>query len=85
MPQIFELFKSEKELLPKLAFKLHLIEADYFPTNETQLEALALEGIDIQYMSGTSHFPMLENPDELNRLLENAIDSVLTEVKNNSY
>jgi len=76
MPQIFDIYKVQKELLPKLKFKLHLINVDYIPTNEELLKKYVPAGYDILYMKGTYHFPMLENPAELNRLLQQVIDNL---------
>jgi len=76
MPQIFDIYKVQKELLPKLKFKLHLINVDYIPTNEELLKKYVPAGYDILYMKGTCHFPMLENPAELNRLLQQVIDNL---------
>jgi sigma-B regulation protein RsbQ len=75
-PAIFTIFESEKELLPKLKFKLYLINVDYMPTNEEPLKQYAGSGYEVLHMKGTSHFPMLEDPDGLNRLLEQAIQKV---------
>lgn len=76
MPQIFDIYKVQKELLPKLKFKLHLVNVDYIPTNEELLKKYVPAGYDVLYMKGTCHFPMLENPAELNRLLQQVIDNL---------
>jgi pimeloyl-ACP methyl ester carboxylesterase len=76
MPQIFDIYKMQKELLPKLKFKLHLINVDYIPTNEELLKKHVPSGYDVMYMKGTCHFPMLENAVELNRLLQQVIDKI---------
>ncbi|MDB5278258.1 MAG: alpha/beta hydrolase [Ferruginibacter sp.] len=69
----FEKDQLEKRLLPGLQPNLHLINADYTPTNEAALKNLVKSGYDLAVIKGTSHFPMIENPAELNRLLELAI------------
>ena len=69
----FNMDKLEARLLPELQLTLHLINADYMPTNEEALKRYAINGYDLVEIKGTSHFPMLENPDELNRLLEQTI------------
>ena len=81
-PQIFELYKTEQALLPQLKFKLHLINTDYMPTNEEPLRKYAGSGYEVHHMKGTSHYPMIENPDELNKQLQLAIDPITAE-KNN--
>ena len=75
-PEIFYMFKTEKELLPQLKFKLYLINVDYMPTNEEPLKKYAGEGYDLMHMKGTCHFPMLENPKVLNELLEKTIHKI---------
>jgi sigma-B regulation protein RsbQ len=69
-PEIFKLFETEKKLLPQLKLKLYIINVDYMPTNEEPLKQYAGSGFEVLHIKGTSHYPMLENPDELNKLLE---------------
>lgn len=66
----------EKKLLPQLKLKLFLINTDYIPTNEAPLKQYATSGYEVLNMKGTCHYPMLENPDELNLLLQKAIDKI---------
>lgn len=79
MPQFFELYEAEKRLLPQLRHKLHLINVDNTPTNETPLKQYAKAGYEILHLKGTSHYPMLENPEALNRLLQQSIDEIARE------
>lgn len=75
--EIFRMDKVEKELLPKLKVKLYLINVDYsMPTNEEALKANTTKGYEVIHMPGTSHYPMLENPDVLNKLLEETIHKI---------
>jgi pimeloyl-ACP methyl ester carboxylesterase len=76
MPQVFNMFQTEKELLPKLKLKLYLINVDYMPTNEEPLKQYAGNGYEVLHMEGTCHFPMIENPGELNRLLQQCIQKI---------
>jgi pimeloyl-ACP methyl ester carboxylesterase len=76
MPEIFDLFETEQKLLPKLKFKLYLVNVDYMPTNEIPLKQYAKHGYEVLHMPGTCHFPMLENPDELNTLLQQVIQKI---------
>jgi len=75
-PEIFKSFETEKELLPQLQFKLYLINVDYIPTNEAPLKQYAGHGYEVLHMNGTCHFPMLENPDGLNKLLQETIHKI---------
>ncbi|MVM37664.1 alpha/beta fold hydrolase [Spirosoma sp. HMF3257] len=70
-------YKLEQDLLPKLPCKLHLINVDYSPTDEGPLQQYVTAGYEVHHMAGTSHFPMIENPHELNRLLE---ETIITEI-----
>lgn len=72
-PEIFKMYQIEQELLPNLLLKLYLINVDYMPTNEKALEKNAINGYEILYMHGTCHYPMLESPLELNKILEKII------------
>ncbi len=76
MSEIFTLSDVEKKLLPHLKLKLHLINVDYQLTNEEPLKKYAGSGYEVLNMKGTCHYPMLENPDELNLLLQKAIDKI---------
>lgn len=79
MPEFFELYKRERKLLPKIRLKLHLINVDNTPTDEKPLKKYCSSGYDVRHMKGTSHYPMLENPQELNRLLRQAIEEISRE------
>ena len=76
MPELFNVYKRERKLLPKIRLKLHLINVDNTPTNEAPLKKYCSSGYDIRLMKGTSHYPMLENPKELNRLLQQTIEDI---------
>ncbi|MEO7423774.1 MAG: alpha/beta hydrolase [Fibrobacteria bacterium] len=78
-PEIFEMWRTEKELLPLLDHKLNLINVDYFPTNEEPLQHYARNGYALIRMEGTCHFPMLENPRALNAALDQAIANIRKE------
>lgn len=77
-PQIFELYETERRLMPRLTHKMHLINVDYIPTNEAPLKQYS-EGYEVLNMKGTSHYPMLENPQLLNDLLRQSIEEIARE------
>ncbi|HLA56479.1 MAG TPA: alpha/beta hydrolase [Flavobacterium sp.] len=79
MPEVFKMYETEERLLPQLNHKLHLINVDYIPTNEAPLKKYAGSGYEVLHMKGTSHYPMLENPQKLNQLLQQAIDDIARE------
>lgn len=65
--------ERKMELLKGLRHKLYLINVDYFPTNENELEKILGDNYELMSLEGTCHYPMLENPDRLNELLEKTI------------
>jgi pimeloyl-ACP methyl ester carboxylesterase len=77
VPEIFGIDRVEREFLPRLALKLHLINVDYFPTNEEPLRRYLPKGYSLTHLGGTCHFPMLENPGALNAALEGSIAGIL--------
>ena len=64
----------EKAQLRRLPFKLFLINSDYRPIDEEALAKYAPFGYEIIPVYGAGHFPMVEQPVQLNA----AIDSALT-------
>lgn len=79
---VFHYYERERELLQQLAFKLHLINVNYKPTNTEALDHYAAKSYELVQMKGSSHFPMIENPRETNELLGAAITQI-TKMKNN--
>lgn len=75
-PEIFNLYQAEAALLPQLKCKLYLINVDYMPTNEAALQQHTKNGFEVLHMQGTSHYPMLESPEILNKLLLEAIHEI---------
>jgi hypothetical protein len=63
-------------LLPKFRYKLYLINADYFPTNEELLKKYTGSGYEVVHLKGTSHYPMIEIPQLLNEALEKVIHKI---------
>jgi pimeloyl-ACP methyl ester carboxylesterase len=76
-PEIFDMYKIQKDLLPKLKYKLYLINIDYIPTSEEPLKQYCKNGYEVLHIKGTSHFPMLETPQELNKKLEQVINEII--------
>ena len=68
----------EKELLQNLKLKLHLINVDYFPTNEELLKQNTGSGYELIKMKGTCHYPMIEYPDEFNTKLEKVVYTIIS-------
>jgi hypothetical protein len=74
----FNYHAREKELLQNLKLKLHLINVDYFPTNEELLKENAGSGYELFNMKGTCHYPMIEYPGEFNELLDKVISGIIS-------
>jgi sigma-B regulation protein RsbQ len=79
----FNYYERERELMKQLPYKLHIINVDYMPTNTDALDHYAGKSYDLMHMQGTSHFPMLESPKEMNELLGEAIISITKTMNNN--
>ncbi len=67
---------TDAQRLEQLNYTLYLINSDSFPTNETGLKAHCKSGFQVETISATGHYPMIEKPTEFNVLLE----KVLTEL-----
>ncbi len=76
-------FQRERELIQQLSYKIHLINVNYMPTHTEALDEYATKSYELMLMKGTSHFPMLESPKELNELLGEAIISITKTMNNN--
>lgn len=61
---------ADAQRLEQLNYKLHLINSEYMPTNEVGLRSHCKSGFQIKTISLTGHYPMIEKPNEFNRLLE---------------
>ncbi len=67
----------DAQRLEQLNYKLYSINGDSFPTNETGLENHCKNGFQVENISATGHYPMIEKPAEFNLILE----KVLIEMK----
>lgn len=72
----FNYSKRETELLEGLEMKLYLVHVDYIPTNEESLKMYLGDSYELHIMEGTCHYPMLENPDEFNNILEKILSEI---------
>lgn len=75
-PEIFTMDSTERQLLPKLKLKLYLINVDYYPTNIDALKQHVVNGFELAEIHGTSHYPMIENPEGFNEQLEKIVDKI---------
>ncbi|MEB2778715.1 alpha/beta hydrolase [Algoriphagus sp. D3-2-R+10] len=68
---------TDAQRLEQLNYKLYLINSDGFPTNENGLKNHCKNSFQVETISATGHYPMIEKPMEFNLLLE----KVLAEMK----
>jgi Predicted hydrolases or acyltransferases (alpha/beta hydrolase superfamily) len=69
----FSYSKRERELLQQLTLKLNLISVNYIPLNEEPLKKYAAAGYAVFPFNGTCHYPMIEDAQKFNKILENII------------
>lgn len=74
----FTYYGRERDLMTQIKFKMYLINVDHILTNEELLKKYAASGYDVLPIKGTCHFPMIEKPDEFNRLLQSIIIKIKT-------
>ena len=64
---------TDAQRLEQLNYKLHLINSDGFPTNETGLKNHCKNSFQVETISATGHYPMIEKPTEFNLILEKVL------------
>ncbi|PKP43036.1 MAG: hypothetical protein CVT95_12335 [Bacteroidetes bacterium HGW-Bacteroidetes-12] len=67
---------TDAQRLEKLSYKLYLINSDGFPTNETGLKNHCKNSFQVETISATGHYPMIEKPTEFNLILEKVLTSM---------
>ncbi len=67
---------SDAQRLEQLNYKLHLINSDYFPTNESGLNNHCKGSFQVQTIAESGHYPMIEKPTEFNLILEKVLTSM---------
>jgi sigma-B regulation protein RsbQ len=73
----FHFPKKEAALLKRLDKKLYLVNSDYQLTNEKSLKKVLKDNYELKLIKGTCHFPMIENPGELNTAIEAFVQEML--------
>jgi pimeloyl-ACP methyl ester carboxylesterase len=64
---------ADAQRLEQLKYKLYLINSDGFPTNETGLKNHCKNNFQVETISATGHYPMIEKPTEFNLILEKVL------------
>lgn len=67
---------TDAQRLEQLNYKLYLINNDGFPTNETGLKNHCKKSFQVETVSTTGHYPMIEKPTEFNLILEKVLTSM---------
>ncbi len=66
--------RDRTAVLQGLDVPMFAINADYGPTD---VESMERHGVELQIVSGTGHFLMMEDPDAFNSVLINVIESIV--------
>jgi len=67
---------TDAQRLEQLNYKLYLINSDGFPTNETGLKNHCKNSFQVETISATGHYPMIEKPAEFDLILEKVLTSM---------
>jgi len=73
---IFEFAPNEVALLKTMTKPVHLIVSDYTPILQDSLAKYSKAGYSIKTIHGTGHYPMIEKPDEFNKLLNETLNEI---------
>jgi pimeloyl-ACP methyl ester carboxylesterase len=67
---------TDAQRLEQLNYTLYLINSDGFPTNEIGLNNHCKNSFQVETISATGHYPMIEKPTEFNLILEKVLTSM---------
>lgn len=73
---MFEFAPKEIALLKEMQKPVHLIVSDFTPMLQDSLAKYSKSGFGIKTMHGVGHYPMIERPEEFNRLLSETFDEI---------
>jgi pimeloyl-ACP methyl ester carboxylesterase len=73
---LFEFAPKETALLKEMHKPVHLIVSDFTPMLQDSLAKYSTAGIGIKTIHGTGHYPMIEKPEEFNKLLMETLDEI---------
>lgn len=73
LESLLKVNQKERNLMRELHLQVHLINSDAPPTNEIQLRKFCNYDYAIYSMGNTGHYPMLEDPERFNSLLEDIL------------
>lgn len=67
---------EEDKLLSGLRVPLFLIVSDFGPVNDVSVRKYCKAGLYVKTINGVGHYPMIEQPDEFNHLLEESVNEM---------
>jgi len=67
---------TEGDRLSKVRLPVHVITSDYAPANKAVMEKYCKAGFKEKIVRGTGHYPMIEKPDEFNKLLADTFNEI---------
>ncbi|CAN5472031.1 alpha/beta hydrolase [soil metagenome] len=73
---MFEFAPKEIALLEEMQKPVHLIVSDFTPMLQDSLAKYSKAGFGIKTMHGVGHYPMIEKPEEFNKLLLETLDEI---------
>ena len=71
-----DISQREKEMMVELNHKLYLVNSDVNTTQIDSLKKYCKVSAAVEYVKGTGHYPMIENPAEFNGALEKVIRDI---------
>lgn len=69
-------YQMEKQFLKQMITPLYLINSDYQRTDTAALNEYCNHGYHLEMMYKVGHYPMLEDPETFNMLLDNVIEKI---------
>jgi len=73
---LIEFMPKETALLKEMQKPVHLIISDFSPMLQDSLAKYSKAGFGIKTMHGIGHYPMIERPDEFNKLLAETLNEI---------
>lgn len=73
---LLEFAPNEVALLKQMTKPMHLIVSDYTPMLQDSLAKYSKAGYGIKTIQGTGHYPMIEKPEEFNKLLNETLNEI---------
>lgn len=73
---LFEFAPNEVALLKEISKPMHLIVSDFTPMLQDSLAKYSKAGYGVKTIHGTGHYPMIEKPEEFNRLLNETLNEI---------